>query len=421
MTALYESDIEQYLVELLESQGYSYFSPEDQETERPSLSEVILKNRLREAVQTLNPSIPSDAQEQAIRQFLNLPSQNLMDNNEAVHLMLTEGIRIEYMKNGEVKYDEVKLIDFENPDNNEFLVCNQFTVIENNVNKRPDVVLLINGIPLVVIELKNPADENATVHKAYTQLQNYKKAIPSLFYYNGILVASDGLDAKTGTVSSDWSRFLAWKSVDGVKEDGTTIPQLETLTKGMLKKEVLLDLIRQFIVFEKSKSVGATPCDCPNQIGLTTVTTIKKIAAYHQYFAVNKAVESTLRATDISAICVQENPAVYGQPSVESQPRGDRKAGVIWHTQGSGKSLSMVFYSGKVVITLNNPTIVVITDRNDLDDQLFDTSANCKQLLRQDPVQAENRDHLKKLLSVAGGGIVFTTIQNFELCRWFEN
>ncbi|MBI3794854.1 MAG: type I restriction endonuclease subunit R [Nitrospinae bacterium] len=295
-----------------------------------------------------------------------------------------------------------------------FLVCNQFTVTPlasplgkggYGGSKRPDVVLLVNGLPLVVIELKNPTDENATVQKAFTQLQNYKNAIPALFHYNSILVASDGLDAKAGTITSEFIRFAAWKSVDGEKEDSKTTPQIETLIKGMLNKRVLLDLIRQFIVYERSKREDA-------KTGLTTITTDKKIAAYHQYFAVNKAVESTLRAATI-AEGVSEPPASYGLPSVKTQPKGDCKAGVVWHTQGSGKSLSMVFYAGKIVLSLNNPTIILLTDRNDLDGQLFDTFANCKQLLRQDPVQAENRDHLKCLLKVAGGGIVFTTIQKF--------
>jgi len=296
------------------------------------------------------------------------------------------------------------------------VACNQFTVIENNINppsqelrragKRPDVVLFVNGLPLAVIELKNPVDENATVAKAFTQLQNYKNAIPSLFFYNAVLVASDGLDARAGTISADMSRFMAWKSVDGIKEDATTTPQIETLTRGMFKKNVLLDLVLHFIVFEKNKKEDS-------KTGLISVVATKKIAAYHQYYAVNKAVESTLRATAETQMMVREKPESYGLAGVSLQPKGDHKAGVVWHTQGSGKSLSMVFYTGKTVLKLNNPTVVVMTDRNDLDDQLFDTFAACKQLLRQDPIQAESRDNLKKLLRVAGGGIIFTTIQKF--------
>jgi type I restriction enzyme R subunit len=374
----------------LESAGFSYvygptIAPDGESPERSRFDDVLLVGRLKNAIEKINHDVPQEAKDQALRQVLNLPSQNVIDNNEEFHKLLTEGIEVEYMGENGVKGDKVWLVDYEDINNNEFIVCNQFTVIENNINKRPDLVLFVNGLPLVVIELKNPADENATVQKAFTQLQNYKNAIPSLFYYNSILIASDGLDAKTGTISSDFSRFLAWKSRDGFKEDKTTTPQIETLITGMLKKEVLLDLIRHFIVFEKSKKEDS-------KTGITSIITIKKIGAYHQYFAVNKAIETTF---------------------VASSEHGDRKAGVVWHTQGSGKSLSMVFYTGKSVLRLNNPTIVVITDRNDLDDQLFDTFANCKQLLRQDPVQAQNRNSLKDLLKVAGGGIIFTTIQKF--------
>jgi len=385
MTKIFESTIEEFVIELLENQGWQYLSPDEQENERTDLGEVILKNRLNKAINDLNPTIAEEAKEQALRLVLNLPSQNLMDNNEAFHRLLTEGIEVEVMGADGIKGDKVQLIDFKNIENNEFIACNQFTVTENNITKRPDVILFVNGLPLVVLELKNPIDENATVAKAFTQLQNYKNAIPSLFYYNAILIASDGLDARTGTVSSDISRFLAWKSVDGFKEDHITIPQIETLIKGMLNKKVLLDLIGHFVVFEKNKKEDT-------KTGLSSIVTVKKIAAYHQYFAVNKAIEKTLQA---------------------SSENGDRKAGVVWHTQGSGKSLSMVFYTGKTVLKLNNPTIVVITDRNDLDEQLFDTFAGCKQLLRQDPVKAESRENLKELLKVAGGGIIFSTIQKF--------
>jgi len=380
-----EDAVEQVVIELLQHQGFEYLPPENQENERQNLSAVIFRDRLRQAIDDINPKVPREAREQALKQVFNLPSQNLIDNNEAFHLMLTDGIEVEYMGKDGIKGDKVYLIDFDQVENNQFLACNQFTVIENNVNKRPDVVLFINGLPVAVIELKNPIDENATVQKAFTQLQNYKTAVPTLFCYNSVLVASDGLDARTGTISSDLSRFIAWKSADGFTEDKETVPQIETLVRGMLKKETLLDLIRHFIVFEKVKKEDP-------KTGLTSIINIKKIAAYHQYFAVNKAISSTL---------------------IASSDGGNRKAGVVWHTQGSGKSLSMVFYAGKTVLKLNNPTVVVLTDRNDLDDQLFETFANCKQLLRQDPVQANNRENLKELLKVAGGGIVFTTIQKF--------
>ena len=406
MTKIFESTIEEFVIEVLQNQGWQYLGPEDQELERPNLCEVVLKNRLEKAIDDLNPTIPQESKEQALRAVLNLPSQNLIDNNEAFHRLLTEGIEVEVMGTEGIRGDKVKLVDFVNPGNNEFVVCNQFTVVENNIIKRPDVVLFVNGLPLAVIELKNPVDENATVAKAFTQLQNYKNAIPSLFFYNAVLVASDGLDARAGTISADMSRFMAWKSVDGIKEDATTTPQIETLTRGMFKKNVLLDLVLHFIVFEKNKKEDS-------KTGLISVVATKKIAAYHQYYAVNKAVESTLRATAETQMMVREKPESYGLAGVSLQPKGDHKAGVVWHTQGSGKSLSMVFYTGKTVLKLNNPTVVVMTDRNDLDDQLFDTFAACKQLLRQDPIQAESRDNLKKLLRVAGGGIIFTTIQKF--------
>ncbi len=289
------------------------------------------------------------------------------------------------------------------------------TVIENHVNKRPDVILFVNGLPLVVIELKNPVDETATVKSAFKQLQTYKQAIPSLFTYNSMMIISDGLEAKAGSLSAGFTRFMAWKTADGKMEASPLIGQLETLIKGMLNKHTLLDLLRHFIVFEQSKKED-------KETGITTIQTVKKLASYHQYYAVNRAVESTLRASGYSAIrakhsdglTVMEDPESYGLTGVDAQPVGDRKGGVVWHTQGSGKSLSMVFYTGKIVLVMDNPTVLVITDRNDLDDQLFDTFAASKQLLRQEPVQAENRGQLKELLKVASGGVVFTTIQKFQ-------
>jgi type I restriction enzyme R subunit len=327
--------------------------------------------------------------------------------------MLTEGIQVTYRKNGEEKGDIVKIIDFENLENNEFHVINQFTVVENNINKRPDIVLFVNGIPLVVVELKNPADENANIQSAYNQIQTYKQAIPSLFSYNEIIVISDGLEAKIGSLSAGYDRFTAWKSIDDIYRDAmhgiSILPQLEILIKGLFNKDTFLDFLRFFIVFDKSKA--------EDESGQTIVKLTKKIAAYHQYYAVNKAVESTIRAIGINKDKdrwqVKESPASYSLPDVKTQPEGDKKAGVIWHTQGSGKSLSMVFYSAKIIQKLKNPTIVVITDRNDLDDQLFDTFAASSQILRQDPVQAEDREHLKELLKVDAGGIVFSTIHKF--------
>jgi type I restriction enzyme R subunit len=420
-TKITESEIEKFAIDLLERQGYRYIyapdiAPDSDTPERERFEDVLLLERLRKAVGRINPDIPADAREDAIRQVRRLNSPELISNNEAFHRMLTEGINVSYRKDGADRGDLVWLVDFNDPENNDFLVANQFTVVENDKNKRPDIILFVNGLPLVVIELKNPADENATVRSAFRQFQTYKQTIPSLFAYNGFMVISDGLEARSGSLSAGFTRFMTWKSSDGRGEASPLIGQLETLIKGMLEKTTLLDIIRHFIVFEKSKKEDSTT-------GIITIQTVKKLASYHQYYAVNRAVESTLRASgyaakenwdwDTSGIHY-ESPESYGLPGVKKQPVGDRKGGVIWHTQGSGKSLTMVFYTGKIVLAMDNPTLVVITDRNDLDDQLFDTFAASKQLLRQEPVQAENRDHLKQLLNVASGGIVFTTIQKFQ-------
>ena len=420
MKRITESAVEEFAIELLEKHGYQYIygpdiAPDSETPERTTFEDVLLLGKLKNAVSRINPDIPAEAREDAIKQIERLNSPELITNNETFHRMLTEGINITYQKGGNSRGDLVWLIDFDEPENNDFIVLNQYTVIENHVNKRPDVILFVNGLPLVVVELKNPADENATVHSAFKQLQTYKQAIPSLFTYNGFLVISDGLEAKAGTISAGYSRFMAWKTSDGKIEASPLIGQLETLIRGMLDKKTLLDLIRHFIVFEKSKKED-------KETGVITIQTVKKLAAYHQYYAVNRAVESTLRASGHikktadkpEGFMVQESPESYGVPGVKSQPVGDKKGGVVWHTQGSGKSLSMVFYTGKIVLAMDNPTILVITDRNDLDDQLFDTFAASKQLLRQEPVQAENREQLKDLLKVASGGVVFTTIQKFQ-------
>lgn len=391
MSKMTESEIELFVIEQLEHLGYQHIyapdiAPDGEKPGRQSFEDVLLIERLQEAVGRINPKVPAEARDEAVKQIQRLNSPELIANNEAFHRMLTEGIKVTYQKDGNSRGDLVWLIDFIKPDNNDFIVANQFTVVENNINKRPDVILFVNGIPLVVIELKNAVDENATIRTAFKQIQTYKQAIPNLFTYNGFIVISDGLEAKAGTVSSGYSRFMSWKSVDGKKEASHLVSELETLIKGMLNKKTLLDLIRHFIVFEKTKREDL-------KTNLTVIETTKKLAAYHQYYAVNKAVENTILA---------------------SSENGSRKGGVVWHTQGSGKSLSMVFYTGKIVLTLDNPTILVITDRNDLDDQLFDTFAASKQLLRQEPFQAENRDHLKELLKVSSGGVVFSTIQKFQ-------
>ncbi len=415
MPTLTESKIEEFAIGLLEQLGYSYFygpdiAPDGVCPKRASFEEVVMTENLRSAVYRINPKLSQEVCDEAVSKLLRIASPDLLANNEAFHRMLTEGIPVSVHKDGSERGELVWLVDFDNPQNNDFTVVNQFTVIENNHNKRPDVILFVNGLPLVVIELKNAADENATVQSAFRQIETYKETIPSLFTYNSVVVISDGLEARAGSLSAGFSRMMAWKSADGKAEASHLVSQLEVLINGMLNKETLLDLIRSFTVFEKSKTED-------KNTGITTVKTVKKIAAYHQYYAVNKAVESTVRATGINLndiFVLKEDPAVYGLKDVKEQPQGDHKAGVIWHTQGSGKSLSMVFYVGKIVRTLSNPTIVVITDRNDLDDQLFGTFADCRQLLRQTPIQAEDREHLKSLLSVASGGVIFTTIQKFQ-------
>jgi type I restriction enzyme R subunit len=388
---LNEHAIEHYAIQHLEAQGYQYIhgpeqAPDGTAPERSSYADVILVERLRTAIARNNPDIPLDAQEQAIKEVINAHAPELLASNEAFHRLLTDGVEVEYQHEGRTKGDKVWLVGFANPQANDCLVVNQFTIIENQVNKRPDLILFINGLPLVVIELKNAADENATLKTAFTQLDNYKSAIPCLFTYNGLLVASDGLEARMGSLSAGFSRFMTWKTADGKTEASSLVSQLETLIQGALGPATLLELIRHFTVFEKERREDA-------KTGLITVETVKKVAAYHQFYAVLKAVESTIQATGIE---------------------GSRKGGVVWHTQGSGKSLSMVFYAGKLVLALDNPTIVVLTDRNDLDDQLFDTFAASRQLLRQEPVQAEGRDDLRKRLNVASGGIVFTTLQKFS-------
>jgi type I restriction enzyme R subunit len=381
-----ENEIEQIALDILnEDLGYTVlYGPDlaEGDSKEREYTEVVLQQRLRNAIDKLNPEIPADAREEAFKKALRTTTISLFENNQAFHRMLTEGIDVKFgIGDGKAKTDKVWLVDFSNPANNEFLAINQFTVIENHNNKRPDIVLFVNGLPLVVIELKNAIDENADTKAAFNQLQTYKQLIPSLFTYNAFLIVSDGWFAKGGTLSSDYSRFMEWKTADGEKIVNTqSEPEMEPMIKGLLNKRTLLDVIRHFIVYEKTKE-----------------KTIKKIAAYHQYYAVNKAIEKTVFAT------------------TTTQEDSKGRAGVVWHTQGSGKSLSMVFYTGKLVLTeqLNNPTIVVLTDRNDLDQQLFETFGNCEQLIRQKPKQAENRDDLKDKLSVASGGVIFTTIQKF--------
>ena len=420
MTRLTEDHIEAFALERLEAMRYSYahgptIAHDGEHPERDSYEQVVLVGRLEQAVRRINPKVPALALEQAVKEVLRIAGPVMLANNEAFHRMLTEGVKVSYQQDGNTRGDLVWLVDFADPTNNDLLAVNQYTVVENNRNKRPDVLLFVNGLPLVLVELKNAADEKATIKSAYKQVQTYKETIPSLFTYNGFVVISDGLEARAGTVSSDLSRFMSWKTADGKVEASHLVGQLETLITGMLDPTTLLDLLRHFIVFERSRKEDPVT-------GVTTISTVKKLAAYHQYYAVNRAVVSTIRATgrdkayakEAPLSMAAEAPESYGVVGVSQQPSGDRKGGVVWHTQGSGKSLSMVFYTGKIVLALDNPTVVVITDRNDLDDQLFDTFASSTQLLRQEPQQVESREHLKELLRVASGGVVFSTIQKFQ-------
>jgi type I restriction enzyme, R subunit len=377
-----EDKIEQEALKILVNLGWTVLhGPEigpDGSAER-NYTDAALTRRLDAAVLRINPDIPAMAQAEAIKRVLRTVEPNLLLDNRDFHNLLVNGVNVEYRDdNGEVRSNIVQLVDAKNLENNEFVAVNQYTMMQDDFHRRPDVVLFVNGLPLAVIELKDPSSEKASLKSAYNQLQTYKAEIPALFRFNELLIISDGIDAEVGTLSSDYERFTPWKTIDGKKELAG-VPMLEVLLRGACSKERLLDIVRSFVVFERNEE---------------DLSYIKKLAAYHQYWAVNKAVDSTLKAT---------------------QPGSDHRIGVVWHTQGSGKSLSMVFYSGKLVLEpgLKNPTVVVITDRNDLDDQLFATFGNCHELLRQDPVQAESRDHLQQLLHRESGGIIFTTNAKF--------
>ena len=383
MSSVAESTVEEAALSWFEELGYGVvhgpdIAPGELFAERENYGDVVLVERMRGALHRINPSIPAEAVEETVRRVLHPETASTVENNRRFHQMLVEGVPVEYRRDdGSIAGDLVKLIDFDNPSNNDWAAINQFTVIENKANRRPDVLVFINGLPLAVIELKNIGDENATIRGAFNQINTYKSDVPSLFAYNEIAIISDGVQAKAGTLTADWERYMPWRTVDGKDIAPKGSLQLDVLIKGIFEKNRFLDLVRNFIVFENDGGQLA-----------------KKMAGYHQLHAVNKAVESTLRAAAL---------------------RGDRRAGVVWHTQGSGKSLSMVFYAGKLIQhpKLENPTIVVLTDRIDLDGQLFGTFSRCEHILRQTPEQAENRDDLKSALQRSSGGVVFTTIQKF--------
>ena len=410
-----EDLLEEAAIEILQSLGYDYvFGPDislggDYE-ERLDYREVVLGNRVKDALFRINKGIPAEALEEAYRRIITFNSPMLEENNRSFHRLLTEGIDVSFAEDGNIRTKNVQIVDFseEGIKNNEFLVINQFTIIENE-ERRPDLLIFVNGIPLVIIELKSASDENVGIESAYNQIQTYKKDIPSLFNYNAFCILSDGINAKAGTITSNEERYMNWRSIDGKVVEPLSNPQYEVMFGGMLQKHRLLDIIKNFILFQES-SVDEKD-ENGKKLG-DKKTIIKIMAAYHQYFAVKKAVEKTKEAT---------------------KEDGDRKIGVIWHTQGSGKSFSMVFYTAGLVRELNNPTIVVITDRNDLDDQLFSTFSKSQDILRQTPKQANIRkltDSQKATMNgnnsveVNGlfdllneresGGIIFTTIQKFK-------
>ena len=403
MAFISEAQLETALLEQLAGLGYTCTSdetigPDGRHPEREAYDTVVLKGRLVAAVERLNPGLPAAAQADAVRRLTQSELPNLLEENRRIHRVLTDGADVEYYaEDGVLTAGKVRLIDFEQPARNDWLVVQQFTVIAGQNRRRPDAVVFVNGLAMAVIELKAPGSENATLAGAYNQLQTYKQQIPGLFRSNVLLVTSDGLAARVGSLSADAERFMPWRTTDGTRIEPKGLPEMATLIDGVFERGRFLDLLRHFTVFGERGD------------GL-----VKIIAGYHQFHAVRRAVASTLRASRTH--WQAEDPAEYGLPSVSRQPAGDRKAGVIWHTQGSGKSLLMAFYAGLLVFdpSMVNPTLVVLTDRNDLDDQLFATFAMCKDLLRQTPVQAENREHLRSLLSRASGGVVFTTLQKFS-------
>lgn len=407
MTSLNESVVEQAALAWLESLGYVIVpgpevAPGEPQAEREDYGQVVLERRLRQALQRLNPQVPADALDEAFRKLTRPDSPSLVTNNHIVHKYLVEGVPVQYQRaDGSMAGDLVRIIDYDDPDGNEFLAVNQFTVVEDQHERRPDLVLFVNGLPLAVIELKNASNETATIWSAFNQLQTYKQQISSLFVFNEALVVSEGVQARIGTLTADREWFLPWRTIEGEELADTRLPQLQVMLAGVFEKRRFLDLIRYFIVFE---DVGG---------GVLA----KKMAGYHQYHAVNVALVETLRSCVPLAKedRVGEELGRFFAKGQREAKSGDRRVGVIWHTQGSGKSLTMAFYAGRVVLhpAMENPTLVIITDRNDLDDQLYGTFARCHELLRQQPVQAQSRAHLRDLLHTGSGGVVFTTVHKF--------
>ena len=400
-------------------------APGEPAAERELFGEVVLVGRLREALRQLNPAIPEEAREEALRKVLRVATPSLVQTNRAFHRLLRDGVDVEYARpDGSTKHDKAWLVDFSDVRANDWLAVNQFTVIEGQHNRRPDIVVFINGLPLALIELKNAADEDADIWAAYRQLQTYKAEIPSLLNYNAALVVSDGLHARMGSLTANQEWFKVWREIDsdspppspglrlpspsgrGAGGEGTKAKlglELEVLVRGVFERQRFLDLLQHFIVFEENPDTGAIH---------------KIIAGYHQFHAVNAAIEETVRASGMtveSSVLREEPPGRHWAGKMHGGKPGDRRAGVVWHTQGSGKSFTMLFFAARVIRepAMQNPTLVVLTDRNDLDDQLFGQFQRCHDILGQTPVQAASRDKLRELLAVASGGVVFTTIQKF--------
>ena len=406
MTTITESDVEYIALEWLETLGWrSVYGPDiapgEPESERTDYTQVVLEQRLLNALADLNPELSAGAIEDAFRK-VTLPQGSTMEaRNQNFHSMLVDGVQVEYQAaDGSIRGENVAVIDFDEPQRNDLLAVNQFTVMENRIERRPDVVLFVNGLPLGIIELKNPVGEDATVDSAFDQLQTYKADLPTLFSFNELLIASDGLDARMGTITAGKEWFKPWRTISGEQIEDEGEAELRIMLSGACAPERFLSLIRSFIVFEDDG-------------GALT----KKIAGYHQFHAVRVAVEETLRAAELQRtdLRIGESAGRYETGLRAGGDPGDRRIGVIWHTQGSGKSLTMVFYVGMIARepAMKNPTVVVLTDRNDLDDQLFNTFWRCQDLLRQEPAQAASRADLRQKLSVEAGGVVFTTIQKF--------
>ena len=404
MTTLHESDVETAALEWLAALGWQTahgpdIAPDTPGAERDNYGQVILEGRLRAALARLNPSLPASALDDALRRLTRPVGAALEARNRDFHRMLVSGVTVEYRTSGgAIRGEQARVMDFDDWEANDWLAVNQFTVTENQNNRRPDVVLFVNGLPLGVIELKNPTDEDATVWTAWQQLQTYKSELPGLFSLNEALIVSDGFAARIGTLTAGKEWFKPWRTVTSEGLADASLPELQVLLEGACYPERFLSLVRDFIVFEDDGSGKL----------------VKKMSGYHQFHAVRTAVDETLRAADLQ-MAAERSPGRYESGRRPGGAAGDRRVGVVWHTQGSGKSLTMAFYAGSIIRepAMGNPTIVVLTDRNDLDDQLFTTFSRCRDLLRQPPVQAESRSDLRDKLSVAAGGVVFTTIQKF--------